>query len=76
MKDNHAGTSSPPSWDALAAKVDALIDLNRTLYRENEALRRQVQGWSRERAHLIKKHELAKSGLETLITRYKSLEQD
>lgn len=61
---------------ALELKVEEMIDLCETLGRENKALRAQQQNWTTERAKLIEKNELAKSRVESMITRLKSLEQD
>lgn len=63
-------------WQSLEAKVIELIDLTSTLSRENRALRTQQRNWSSERAKLIEKNELAKSRVESMITRLKALEQD
>ena len=63
-------------WQALESKVNELIELTSTLARENKALRTQQRNWSSERAKLIEKNELAKSRVESMITRLKALEQD
>lgn len=63
-------------WKTLEAKVDELIELCNVLSRENRALRAQQQNWTTERAKLIEKNELAKSRVESMITRLKALEQD
>jgi cell division protein ZapB len=63
-------------WKTLEAKIDELIDLCAVLTRENRALRAQQQNWTTERAKLIEKNELAKSRVESMITRLKALEQD
>ena len=63
-------------WKALEAKIDELIELCSVLTRENRALRAQQQNWTTERAKLIEKNELAKSRVESMITRLKALEQD
>ena len=63
-------------WNALEQKVDELIQLCAVLTRENRALRTQQQNWTTERAKLIEKNELAKSRVESMITRLKALEQD
>jgi cell division protein ZapB len=62
--------------DVLEHKVTELIELCQTLARENRALRTQQRNWSTERARLIEKNELAKSKVEAMISRLKSLEQD
>jgi cell division protein ZapB len=63
-------------WTALEKKVEELIELCDVLTRENRALRAQQQNWTTERAKLIEKNELAKSRVESMITRLKALEQD
>jgi cell division protein ZapB len=63
-------------WGTLEARVDELIDLTNVLARENKALKTQQQNWTTERANLIEKNELAKSRVESMITRLKALEQD
>jgi cell division protein ZapB len=63
-------------WSALEQKVEELIELCAVLSRENRALRTQQQNWTTERAKLIEKNELAKSRVESMIVRLKSLEQD
>jgi cell division protein ZapB len=68
--------SSNPEWAALERKVSELIELCAILSRENRALRAQQQNWTTERAKLIEKNELAKSRVESMITRLKALEQD
>ena len=60
----------------LEAKIQELIELCNVLSRENRALRAQQQNWTTERAKLIEKNELAKSRVESMITRLKALEQD
>lgn len=63
-------------WKTLEAKIGELIELCNVLSRENRALRTQQQNWTTERAKLIEKNELAKSRVESMITRLKALEQD
>ena len=63
-------------WSALECRVEALIELNLKLARENQALRLQQRNWTSERAALIEKNELAKSSVEAMIGRLKGLEQD
>jgi cell division protein ZapB len=67
---------STSEWTALERKVNDLIELCAVLARENRALRAQQQNWTTERAKLIEKNELAKSRVESMITRLKALEQD
>ena len=63
-------------WTTLEKRIDELIALCAVLTKENRALRTQQQNWTTERAKLIEKNELAKSRVESMITRLKALEQD
>ncbi len=63
-------------WQILEQHVVELIILTGTLSKENRALRAQQRNWTTERAKLIEKNELAKSRVESMITRLKALEQD
>lgn len=63
-------------WTNLERQVHELIELTNTLTRENKALRTQQSNWTGERAKLIEKNELAKSRVESMITRLKALEHD
>jgi cell division protein ZapB len=60
----------------LEQQVDELLALAQVLSKENKALRTQQKNWSTERAKLIEKNELAKSRVESMITRLKALEKD
>ena len=60
----------------LEQQIDELLVLTQVLSKENRALRAQQQNWSTERAKLIEKNELAKSRVESMITRLKALERD
>ena len=60
--------------DILERRVHELIYLTEQLSRENKALRTQQENWSVERAKLIEKNELAKSRVESMIGRLRSLE--
>jgi cell division protein ZapB len=62
--------------DQLEQQVDELLVLAQVLSKENKALRTQQKNWSTERAKLIEKNELAKSRVESMITRLKALEKD
>lgn len=74
MSESLGNNDLSASWDALEAKIDQLIERNHALAKENEALRRQQRKWSAERADLMRRNEMAKSGLEAMIARLKSLE--
>lgn len=60
----------------LEFRVDELIQLCHQLKNENQALREQQSLLMAERAHLMEKNELARSRIEAMIMRLKSMEQD
>lgn len=59
---------------ALESKIDELIALCRDLNRENQRLQGENDDWQRERQELIKKNELARSKVEAMIARLRSME--
>jgi cell division protein ZapB len=59
---------------ALETKVDALIDAVTALSAENDVLRQQQASMTMERADLIEKTELARTRVESMISRLKSME--
>ena len=75
MTDKQASnTPRMKEMDILERRVGELISLAEQLSRENKALRTQQENWSVERAKLIEKNELAKSRVESMIGRLRSLE--
>jgi cell division protein ZapB len=62
------------SLASLEARVDELIHTVEQLTAENEALRSQQAALTVERATLIEKTELARSRIEAMIMRLKSME--
>ena len=71
-----ASTAETEQLTQLELQIDELLVLTQVLGKENRALRTQQKNWSTERAKLIEKNELAKSRVESMITRLKTLEQD
>ncbi|MDX1732906.1 MAG: TIGR02449 family protein [Halioglobus sp.] len=59
---------------ALEKKIDDLISLCQDLDRENQALKKSQAGWQRERKELIDKNELARTKVEAMIDRLRTLE--
>lgn len=59
---------------ALESKIDELIALCRDLNRENQRLQGEKDGWLRERQDLVAKNELARSKVEAMIVRLRSME--
>lgn len=68
-----------PTLNALAeisAQVDQLVALCRRLGEENRSLRQSQEQLSNERAGLLARNEQARSRVEAMISRLKSLEQN
>lgn len=58
----------------LEKKLDELIALCRELNRENGALKAEIAGWRDERKDLLDKNELARTKVEAMIDRLRSME--
>ena len=58
----------------LEKKIDELISLCKELNIENGALKAQVAGWGDERKDLMDKNELARSKVEAMINRLRTME--
>ena len=71
---NTAKNQSMKEMDILERRINELIAFIEQLSRENRALRTQQENWSVERAKFIEKNELAKSRVESMITRLRTLE--
>jgi cell division protein ZapB len=66
----------PTSLDNLEKKVGELILLCEELYRENSQLKSSQSKWQDERVKLREKNDLARSRVDNMISRLKSLEQE
>lgn len=60
---------------ALADKLDKLIERCQKLEQDNAALRELQDSWNRERTQLLHKNDLAKNKIEAMIGRLRALEQ-
>ena len=60
----------------LEAKIDELIQLCDELERKNSLLSTDKDNWALEKAKLLEKYDMARSKVEAMITRLKTLEQD
>ena len=58
----------------LEKKIDELISLCKELNLENGTLKAQVAGWRDERKDLIDKNDLARSKVEAMIDRLRTME--
>lgn len=65
----------PNQMQALLDRVDLLGERMRRLQEENRSLRQQHESLSGERAALLAKNEQARTRVEGMILRLKSLEQ-
>ncbi len=61
---------------AISARLDRLLDLCRNLQEENRSLRHSQEQLAGERAQLLARNEQARSRVEAMIMRLKSLEQN
>lgn len=60
----------------ISSRVDRLVDLCRRLSEENRSLRQSQEQLANERASLIARNEQARTRVEAMISRLKSLEQN
>lgn len=60
----------------LETRIGALLTLCDELYRENAQLKSSQSKWQEERVTLREKNELARSRVDNMISRLKSLEQE
>lgn len=64
-----------PELQALADKLDRLIERCHKLEQDNASMRELQDDWNRERAQLLQKNDLAKHKIEAMIGRLRALEQ-
>lgn len=69
-------TEYEQSLQAIGDRVDRLVALCRTLQDENRSLRQSQEQLATERAQLITRNEQARSRVEGMIMRLKSLEHN
>lgn len=62
------------AFSRLSGQVDELLTRCRLLEAENASLREKQADLTTERAHLIEKHEQARSRVESMISRLKAME--
>lgn len=60
---------------SLEKKIDELITLYKHVQQEKRLLQAEREAWKAERAKLIKQNELARSRVEAMIERLKTMEQ-
>ena len=60
---------------ALEQKIDELIELCNDLNRENQMLKTDSADWHQERQNLIDKNELARTKVEAMIDRLRTMDE-
>lgn len=60
----------------LEGKLDELIGLCTSLEKENTKLKAREETWQQERTRLVEKNEIARSRVEAMIARLKSIGQE
>ena len=75
MADDDVTHDAQSQLRRLENRVDRLIAYSQRLKEENVALRVQQQTLAAQRASLIDKHEMARSRVEAMINRLKSMER-
>jgi len=60
--------------EKLEDKMDELVTLCAALDSENKSLRSREKDWNKERRQLLRKNETARSKVDAMITRLKSME--
>jgi len=70
----HQGHIMKDKLEHLESKLDELISLCSSLDMENKSLRGRESEWSNERRQLLIKNETARTKVESMITRLKSME--
>lgn len=73
-KKTNTKNASDEELRGLEIRIDELIGVCDQLKEENRLLRAQQQTYSSERASLLEKQEIAKSRVEAMINRLKSIE--
>ena len=65
-----------PDLLALNQKVDYLVALSMKLKEENRLLRSKEHSWLAERAQLMEKNDAARTKVESMISRLRTLEHE
>ena len=60
--------------NTLETKIAELVELCESLANENRALRERNRTWAAEKSNLVERNELARSKIEALIDRLKSMD--
>jgi len=74
MSETNSPNITEQELDILEQQVEALIDACSLLKEENKILRGQQEILQQERTELLKKNNIAKTRVDAMITRLKSLE--
>jgi cell division protein ZapB len=74
LREDHSRENLDRELQRVEARLDALLDLCRTLQEENRSLRQRQESLMTERAGLLQKNEKARARVEAMITRLKAME--
>ena len=74
MSDSNSNNITEQQLNILEQKVEALIESCASLRQENRILRGNQDTLQQEKAELLKKNNMAKTRVDAMITRLKSLE--
>ena len=74
MSETNSNIITEQELDILEQQVEALINACSNLKEENKILRGHQEVLQQERTELLKKNNMAKSRVDAMITRLKSLE--
>lgn len=75
MEKNDAQQTAEQDLGKLEARIDELIQTVDRLKEENRTLRSRQENLTSERAQLIERNDMARTRVEAMISRLKSLEQ-
>lgn len=68
--------TEPYQLQQLEQRIEELVTISARLQRENNAMQVREHKLMEERADLLRKNDIAKSKVEAIISRLKSLEQE
>lgn len=75
MEKNDAKQTAEQDLKHLESRIDELIQIVERLKEENRTLRSRQENLTSERAQLIERNDVARTRVEAMISRLKSLEQ-
>ena len=74
LDQDKLGTMLAEDLNTLEAKIAELVELCESLANENRALRERNRAWAAQKSDLVERNELARSKIDALIDRLKSMD--